>query len=118
MEPANEMDALLTQFAGELANKMGVSNDEKTVQDIVSRIRWYENKAGAIVIVKRGSDRTVLATISPKKGDWTHLYQSWAQALANLKARKVANGVSRLSHEGIGMGEIPLATPPAESRNE
>lgn len=87
---------------------MGVSNTETNVKSIANKLRWYRNTAGAIVIVKRGADRTVLATISPKKGDWTHLYPSWAKALAELDAKKAAANVSRMSHEGLLTGEIPV----------
>ena len=109
--PANDVDAkvesLLTQFSWELAKKTGVSNESGAVESIVSKIRWYQNKAGAVVIVARGANRQVLATISPKKGDWTHLYPSWAAVLAELEERKIANGVSRMSHEGLLTGAIP-----------
>jgi hypothetical protein len=100
---------LLTQFATELAEKIGVSKQAGAVQDIISRIRWYPNKAGAIVIVKRGADRKVLATISPKSGEWSHLYPSWQKALAELNEKKVANGISRASHDGLSVGTVPLA---------
>ncbi len=106
-EPANEIDGLLIQFAERLASEMGVSRDENTVANIISKIRWYPNKAGAIVIVKRGSDRTVLATISPKSGKWSDLYPSWERALANLEAKKISNGVSRASHDDLEAGAIP-----------
>ena len=108
-KPANDVfDGLLTEFAAQLAKKMGVSNQAGAAEGIVSKIRWYPNKAGAIVIVKRGADRTVLATISPKKGDWSHLYPSWQKALQDLEAQKLANGVSRLSHKGLATGEMPV----------
>lgn len=107
--PIIDFDALLTNFANELAEKMHVNKDEQSVANIVSKLRWYPNKAGAIVIVKRGADRKVLATISPARGEWTHLYPSWEKALADLEAAKVANNVNRLSHEGLATGKIPLA---------
>lgn len=108
-KPANNpIDDLLTQFAEELAKKVGVSNQPNAAKDIVSRLRWYQNKAGAIVIVKRGSDRKVLATISPKTGEWSHLYPSWQKALAELEEKKLANGVSRMSHKGIETGVTPV----------
>lgn len=94
---------------------MGVSKDAESVANIVSKIRWYQNKAGAIVIVKRGADRAVLATISPKKGDWTHLYPSWERALANLEAKKIANNLTRASHDDLEMGAVPVL---AESEKE
>lgn len=106
--PKTDFDDLLTVFAEGLASKMGVSNEPEAVANIVSRIRWYQNKAGAVVIVKRGADRTVLATISPKKGDWSHLYPSWERALANLEAKKLANGVSRASHDDLEPGAVPV----------
>lgn len=87
---------------------MGVSNQAGAAENIVSKIRWYPNKAGAVVIVKRGADRKVLATISPKKGDWSHLYPSWQKALADLEAKKAAKSVSRLSHEGLATGDLPV----------
>ena len=59
------------------------------------------------MIVKRGSDRKVLATISPKKGDWTHLYPSWERVLTQLADEKKAKGVSRMSHDGFGTGDLP-----------
>ena len=100
---------MLTQVAEKLAEKIGVSKQAGAVEEIVSKIRWYQNKAGAIVIVKRGADRKVLATISPKEGEWSSFYPSWAKVLAELEAAKVANGVSRLSHDGLEMGAVPLA---------
>lgn len=103
----NDIDALLTQFARELASKAGVSNADADV--FAKSLRWYQNKAGAICILKRGKDRTLLATISPKKGDWTHLYPSWEAALTVLAEKKAAEGVSRMSHEGIAIGQVPLA---------
>lgn len=106
--PANDLDALLTQFATEMAEEMGISKDENTVANIVSKIRWYPNKAGAIVIVKRGTDRKVLATISPKSGKWSHLYPSWERALANLEAKKFANNVTRASHDDLEPGAVPV----------
>lgn len=103
------IDDLLTQIAERFAEKAGVSNQAGAVQEIVSKIRWYQNKAGAIVIVKRGKDRKVLATISPKEGEWSYLYPSWAKVLAELEAAKVANSLSRMSHDGLEMGAVPLA---------
>ena len=104
--PANIED-LLTQFAEELAGKIGVSKDAASVQEVANSIRWYQNKAGAVVIVKRGKDRKVLATISPKDGAWSHLYPSWERVLTVLAKEKEAAGVSRLSHDGMDMGEVP-----------
>ena len=112
--PEADLDALLTQFAEQIAVKMGVSKDEHAVANIVRKIRWYRNKAGAVVIVKRGADRAVLATISPKKGDWSHLYPSWERVLANLEAKKVANNTTRASHDDLEMGAVPVL---AESEN-
>ena len=107
-EPANDdFDGLLTQFARELASKAGVSNDKADV--FAKNLRWYQNKAGAICILKRGADRTLLATISPKKGDWTHLYPSWEAALTVLADKKAAQGVNRMTHDGIEIGSVPLA---------
>ena len=106
--PANDFDALLTQVAEQLARETGVANTPENVANIVSRIRWYPNKAGAVVIVMRGKDRKVLATISPKEGKWSHLYPSWERALANLQAKKVANGVSRTSHDDLEPGAVPV----------
>lgn len=97
----------LEEFANEIAKELGVSNQENAVSSIVSKLRWYPNKAGAVVIVSRGKDRKVLATISPKSGKWSHLYNTWKPVLAELEARKVANNVSRASHEGLLTGEIP-----------
>ncbi len=108
-EPAEiDFEDLLTQVAEQLAKDTGVSNEPNAVANIVSRIRWYPNQAGAIVIVKRGGDRKVLATISPKSGKWAHLYPSWERALANLQAKKVANGVSRTSHDDLEPGAVPV----------
>ena len=101
----SDTDALLTQFARELASKAGVSSDEADV--FAKKLRWYQNKAGAICILKRGSDRTLLATISPKSGDWTHLYPSWESALTLLAEKKAVANVSRMTHDGIEIGEIP-----------
>lgn len=98
---------MLTAFANELAGKIGVSNDAEAVKGIANSIRWYQNKAGAVVIVKRGADRKVLATISPKSGIWSHLYPTWAKVLAKLEQEKLANSVSRMSHDGLGLGEVP-----------
>ena len=91
-----------------MAKDMGVSNDPEAVANIVSRIRWYPNQAGAIVIVKRGKDRKVLATISPKEGKYTHLYPSWERALANLNAKKAVANVSRASHNDLESGVVPV----------
>ena len=104
---ANDIDGLLTQFAEQLVDNMGVSKDEVSVANIVSKIRWYQNKAGAVIIVKRGADRTVLATISPKAGNWTHLYPSWERVLANLQAKRVANSANRASHDDLEPGIVP-----------
>ena len=97
-------DELLIQFARELAEKAGVSNDAEA---FAKKLRWYQNKAGAVCILKRGADRTLLATISPKKGDWTHLYPSWDTALTLLAEKKAAEGVSRMTHDGIELGQVP-----------
>ena len=109
IKPANDVfEGLPTEFAAELAEKMGVSKQAASAENILKNIRWYKNSAGAIVIVKRGSSRKLLATISPKKGDWSHLYPSWQKALQDLEAQKLANGVSRLSHKGLATGEMPV----------
>jgi len=106
--PANDAEeAALAEFANELAKEMGVSND---VAEIVSKLRWYPNKAGAVVIVKRGKDRKVLATISPQSGKWSHLYPSWVPVLAELARKKEAERVSRMSHDGMEAGVIPANT--------
>lgn len=99
---------MLTQFARELSDKIGISKDSESLATIVSKLRWYQNKAGAVIIVKRGADRAVLATISPKSGNWTHLYPSWERALANLQAKRVANGANRASHNDLEPGEVPV----------
>ena len=109
----SETDALLTQFARELASKAGVSSDEADV--FAKKLRWYQNKAGAICILKRGADRTLLATISPKSGDWTHLYPSWEAALTVLAEKKAAENVSRRTHDDISTGNVPVL---AESEKE
>ena len=100
--------AALAEFANELAKDLGVSNEKNAAESIVSKIRWYPNKAGAVVIVKRGKDRKVLATISPKSGKWSHLYPSWEPVLAELERQKVANSVSRLPHDGLETGNVPV----------
>ena len=95
-------------FADELAKKTGISNDSDSLAKIVSKLRWYRNSAGAVIILKRGADRKVLATISPKQGDWTHLYPSWQKALADLDEKKRLANVSRMSHDGINTGTLPV----------
>lgn len=103
--PANDAeDKALAEFARELVKRTGVSND---VSEIVSKIRWYPNKAGAVVIVKRGKDRAVLATISPQSGKWSHLYPSWKPVLAELARKKEFERVSRMSHDGMEIGKVP-----------
>jgi hypothetical protein len=71
-----------------------------------------------VIIVKRGSDRRVLATISPKAGAWTHLYPSWERALANLEAKRVANHANRASHADLEAGVVPMLAKFAESEKE
>ena len=102
-----EKDALI-EFANELAEDLGISNRENAAESIVSKIRWYPNKAGAVVIVKRGKDRKVLATISPTSGKWTHLYPSWKPVLAELARKKLAESVSRRTHDDIKAGNVPV----------
>ena len=100
----------MAELAKELADELGVSRDEKSVDAIVSKLRWYpRGNPPAIVIVRRGANRKVLATISPKSGKWAHLYPTWERVLTELAKEKAARGVSRLSHEGMEAGEIPLA---------
>lgn len=99
-----EEEKALAEFARELAKQTGVSN---SVEEIVSRIRWYPNSANAVVIVSKGKDRKVLATISPKSGKWTHLYPSWEPVLARRAEKALANGVSRVSHNDLPMGDVP-----------
>lgn len=101
-----ETDAL-EEFARELANKISANSAPVSTEKIISNIRWYPNKAGAVVIVSRGKNRNVLATISPKSGKWSHLYPSWEPVLAELNARKIAANVSRMSHDGIEAGSVP-----------
>ena len=114
--PANQKDtsasaghALLMDLVNELAAEAGISNDKKTVENLVSKLRWYpRGNPPAVVIVKRGNDRKVLATISPKHGRFAHLYPSWRDVLIQLASEKAALRVSRLSHEGLEMGEVPV----------
>lgn len=115
-EPANSLanaaneaeQAALLELAKELADELGVSKDAEGLANIVSKIRWYPNKAGAVVIVRRGADRKVLATISPTSGKWSHLYPSWERVLANLEAKKIANNANRASHDDLEMGSVPV----------
>ena len=107
---ANDLEAdALKEFAQELASRLRVSKDEKTVNEIISSVRWYANKAGAVIILRRGDKaRKPLAVISPKRGKWTKLYPSWERVLTELARRKTADNVSRMSHDGLLAGEIPL----------
>ena len=98
----------LQELARELASELGVSNEQKSLDGIISKIRWYpRGNPPAIIIVKRGSDRKVLATISPRSGRFTHLYPTWERVLTELAKEKSARGVSRLSHDGLAIGDIP-----------
>jgi hypothetical protein len=99
----------MLELARELADELGVSNTEQAVESIAN-LRWYaRGNPPAIVIVKRGSDRKVLATISPKSGRFTHLYPSWEKVLTVLASEKASKGISRMSHDGLEMGDVPLA---------
>ena len=100
----------MQELARELADELGVSKTDKAIESIANRLRWYpRGDPPAIVIVKRGSDRKVLATISPKSGRFTHLYPTWERVLTALATEKARQGISRMSHNGLEMGEIPLA---------
>jgi hypothetical protein len=89
---------------------LNISKDEKTVAALANKLRWYpRGNPPAVVILKRGSDRKVLATISPKSGKYAHLYSTWNRVLTQLATEKAAKGISRMSHDGLSMGEIPLA---------
>lgn len=107
---ANTEQAALEEFARELAVELGISNQTNAVEGIVSKIRWYpRGNPPAIVIVRRGGDRKVLATISPKSGKWTHLYPSWERVLTELATRKAAENVARRTHDDLSMGEVPVS---------
>jgi len=110
--PADELEAdALKEFAQELASRLNVSRDEKTVTEIVGSIRWYANKAGAVIILRRGDKtRKPLATISPKRGKWTKLYPTWERVLIELARQKAERNVSRMSHDGLLAGELPDVT--------
>ena len=103
---------MLTEFVREITRQKRISNEENneenTVDDIVSNLRWYpRGNPPAVVILRRGANRKVLATISPKSGKWSHLYKSWEPVLAQLAKEKEQEGVSRISHDGMEAGEIP-----------
>jgi len=107
-QTANSLEReAMAELAKELASELGISNQADAVESIVSKVRWYPNKAGAVLIVRRGKDRKLLATISPNKGKWTHLYPTWERVLTQLAKEKAAAGVSRLSHDGLATGAIP-----------
>jgi hypothetical protein len=100
----------MLELARELADELGVSKTDQAVESIANRLRWYpRGNPPAIVIVKRGSDRKVLATISPKSGRFSHLYPSWEKVLTVLANEKASKGISRMSHDGLEMGDVPLA---------
>lgn len=102
-----DTDKLLAQIAAEFAREQGTNSDKQTVSAIVNSIRWYPNKAGAVLIVTKGRKPKLLATISPKSGKYSHLYPSWKPALDELEARKRANSTTRESHVGISTGVTP-----------
>lgn len=100
----------MAELARELASELGVSKTDKAIESIANKLRWYpRGNPPAIVIVRRGANRKVLATISPKAGKWAHLYPTWERVLTELAKEKAALGVTRLSHDGMETGEIPLA---------
>lgn len=99
---------LLAQFIREQLAEQGANTGADTVSAIVSNIRWYPNKAGAVLIVTKGRKPKLLATISPKSGRYSHLYPSWKPALDELDARKRANNTTRESHAGISTGVTPV----------
>jgi len=109
---ADELEAdALKEFAQELASRLSISKDEKAVAEIVSSIRWYANKVGAVIILRRGDKtRKPLATISPKRGKWTKLYPTWERVLTELARQKAEKNVSRMSHDGLLAGELPDVT--------
>ena len=102
-----DTDKLLAQIAADFAREQGANTDARTISTIVSNIRWYANKAGAVLIVTKGRNPKLLATISPKSGKYSHLYPSWKPALDELQARKRANSTKRESHVGISTGATP-----------
>ena len=111
-KPADDIDELsagaIKEFAQELASRLSVSTDARAVAEIVSSIRWYANKAGAVIILRRGDKtRKPLATISPKRGKWTKLYPTWEPVLTELARRKREKSVSRMSHDELLAGELP-----------
>lgn len=100
---------LLADFVREVMPELVANKDEKAVANAVSKLRWYPNKANAVVIVRRGADRKVLATISPNSGKWSHLYASWQPVLAELASRKETESVSRRTHDDLEMGSVPVS---------
>ena len=123
-QPANSKnvevlaDELMTRIANRLADKAdgGVSKLE-LAEKIRSAIRWEprpDRNPPAIVIMRCGSKKkgvsNVLAVIS-STGEFSDFYPSWVPVLEDWKARRSrsANGVSRVSHEGLGTGSMPVS---------
>lgn len=108
---ANSLEqAALVELARELAGELGISKQENVTEAIISKIRWYpRGDPPAIVVVKRGADRKVLATISPKSGKWAHLYPTWQKVLAELAEKKSAENVKRRTHDDLSIGAIPVS---------
>lgn len=100
-----DTDELLAQFIQEQLKNAGA--DTNNVSTIMRGVRWYVNKAGAVLIVTKGRNPKLLATISPKSGKYSHLYESWKPAIDELQNRKHANKTTRESHVGISTGVTP-----------
>lgn len=83
----------------EIANKaQGVSN----WQDL----RWFAvggNNPRAIVIVKRGKDKTQVANISPSNPE---AWQSWQPVLAQWLAERAQTNNRRVNHDKLPTGKI------------
>ena len=117
-QPANnavDVDELLTSLATRFANEQGVSKTDENIANIASQLRWEprpDRNPPAVVIMRRGAKKkgvsNVLAVISADpQSKYSDLYPSWVPVLAKWQAKRIANSVSRVSHDDFPMGDAP-----------